>query len=188
MPQRKPSGFERARTVARQSLADLIREEQKRAQLHIRVIRKTEPSASNDRVARVIVERWIKVAQIEGGVTGALGFLGVPLNFVLFAYFQLAAIVSVAEAYGTPLAGTSGEDLILQVFGRAHGLEDVVRASPRVVGALAKALALKHGLGTLGRLMPMVAAPIAAKLNAREMQRVGDEAMRRFGHVVLIPG
>jgi hypothetical protein len=35
----------------------------------------------------------------------------------------------------------------------------------------------------------MIAAPISAKLNEREMNQVGNEAMRRFGNVVQLgPG
>lgn len=172
--------------VARKNLRELIDGERKRAQLHISIIRQTEPAASSDRIANVMVDRWCKVAAVEGGLTGALGLFGIPVNFVLFAYFQLALIVSVAEAYAISLDGEPGEDAVLNVLGRAHGIEDVIRASPRVLGAIAKALAIKHGLGSIGRVVPMLAAPISAKLNEREMTMVGAEAMRRFGNVVHI--
>lgn len=165
---------------------DLIVQERQRARFHIQLIRQVEPIASRDRVANILVERWTKVAQLEGGFTGAFGLLGVPINFLLVAYFQLALVVSVAEAYEHSLDGENGEDAILSVVGRAHGVEDVIRASPRVLGALAKALAVRHGLGTLGRLVPFAAVPISAKLNARDMDRIGEEALRRFGNVVQI--
>jgi hypothetical protein len=189
---KEPFGWpfgKRTKDAARKNLRELIAQERKRAQLHIQLIRQTEPTASNDRIAHLMVDRWSKVAAVEGGITGALGILGVPVNFILFAYFQLALIVSVAEAYHVSLEGEQGEDAVLYVLGRVHGIEDLVRAGPRVLGALAKALAIKHGLGTLGRLVPMIAAPISAKLNEREMNQVGNEAMRRFGNVVQLgPG
>ncbi len=179
----------RVKDVARKNLRDLIVQEQKRAQLHIQLIRQRDPAASNDRIANVIIDRWTKVATVEGGITGALGVLGVPVNLILFAYFQLALIVSVAESYQFPLDGEQGEDAVLYILGRVHGIEDLVQAGPRVLGSLAKALAIKHGLGTLGRLVPMLAAPISAKLNEKEMTQVGVEAMRRFGNVVQLgPG
>lgn len=176
----------RAKEAARTRLRDLIAQERQRARLHIQLIRQTDPIASADRIANVIVDRWTKVAAVEGGITGAFGLVGVPLNFLLVAYFQLALVVSVAEAYGIQLEGDSGEDALLSIVGRAHGLEDVVRASPRILGALAKALALRHGLGTLGRLVPLAASPISAKLNERDMGRIGGEALRRFGNIVQI--
>lgn len=176
----------RAREAARKSLGELIAQERKRAQLHIHIIRQMEPTASRDRIANVVLGRWTRVASVEGGLTGAMGFLGVPFNLVLFTYMQVAMVVSIAEAYEIALEGAPGEDAVLSVIGEAHGIDDVLRASPRVLGAVARALALRHGLGTVGRLVPMVAAPISAKLNQREMLRTGSEAMRRFGNVVMI--
>lgn len=176
----------KAKHAARLKLRDLIRAERQRARLHIHLIKQSEPVASPDRIALVILERWKKAAAVEGGVTGAFGLLGVPVNFLLFAYFQLAAVVSIAEVYGIELEGEAGEDALLSVVGRAHGMEDVVRASPRVLGAIAKALAMHYGLGLVGRLVPLAAAPISAKLNERDMARVGGEALRRFGNVLSI--
>jgi hypothetical protein len=176
----------RAREAAKTRLRDLIAQERNRARLHIQFIRQSEPVASNDRVAHILVERWSTVAAVEGGLTGAFGLIGVPLNLLLVAYFQLALVVSIAEAYDVGLEGDTGEEAILSVIGRAHGVEDMVRASPRLLGELAKALALRHGLGTLGRLVPLAASPISAKLNQRDMGRIGGEALRRFGGVIDI--
>lgn len=175
----------RAREAAEKRLRDLIRDERRRAQFHIDLIKRDVPY-ENDRVAQIALARWVKVAQIEGGATGALGWIGVPLDAVLFTYFQLAMIVTVAEAYGAPLEGKEGEDAVLGVLGRAHGVEDVLRASPRVVGAIARAIAIKHGLGSLGKLVPFVAAPIAARINEKGMIRTGQEALRTFGNVYLL--
>lgn len=174
------------RGMARARLRDLIDQERRRAQFHISLIRQGEPKASSDRIADVMFERWKKVSSVEGGVTGALGFAGVPLNLVLSLYCQIALIVSIAEAYDTPLDGQPGEDALLDVLGRAHGIDDFVKSSPRVLGALARSIALRRGFGTLGRLVPFVASPIAAKLNERAMHRLGLEALRRFGNVVRL--
>ena len=171
---------------ARSRLRQLIQSERRRAQWHIDLIKNVEPYASKDRVARLILERWRGVATVEGGLTGAFGLLGVPANLLFFAYCQLAVVVSIAEAYGVALDGEAGEKALLEVIGRAHGVDDLVRASPRVLGALARALAVRHGLGTLGRMVPMVAAPISARMNRVELERTGTEALRRFGNVVMI--
>jgi hypothetical protein len=172
--------------AARRQLRDLIALERKRSQFHIDLIRRVEPEASSDRLANVMLERWTKVAKVEGGVTGVLGFAGIPLNILMFAYSQLAVTVSIAEAYGIELRGESGEEALLDVVGRVHGIEDVIRSSPRVLGSLARALAIRHGLGALGRVVPLLAAPVSAHLNEREMKRVGEAAMRRFGNVILL--
>lgn len=174
------------RDLARRRLSQLIEDEQKRARFHIGLIRREDPPPSNDRVAQTIFDRWVKVATVEGGLTGAAGFAGVPLNFVLFTYFQVAMVVSIAEAYNISLTGEAGEEALLGVIGKAHGFDDLVRESPRILGEIAKAIALRHGLTAFGRLIPMVAAPISAFLNSREMRRTGNEALRRFGNVVML--
>lgn len=174
------------RAAARQRLRDLVEQERGRAQFHLDLIRRSHPQASQDRVAQLILDRWTAVAKVEGGVTGVLGFMGVPLNFLLFTYCQLALVVSIAEAYGIELRGNSGEEALVDVLGRAHGIQDLVQAGPRVLGALAKALFLRYGLGTVGRLVPLLAAPISARMNEVEMRRVGTAAMQRFGNVIML--
>lgn len=177
---------QRASVEAQRRLRDLIAQERKRARFHIDIIQRMEPDASSDRVAHVVLERWTKVATVEGGVTGAAGLFGVPLNVLLFTYFQVAVVVSIAEAYGIALEGKAGEEAVLDVIGRAHGVPDLVRAGPQVLGALARMLAMRHGLGAMGRLVPVLAAPISAVLNRKGMHRTGREALHRFGNVVMI--
>jgi hypothetical protein len=176
----------RVTVEAQRRLRDLIAQERKRARFHIDLIQRGDPSASPDRVAHVILERWTKVATVEGGVTGAAGLFGVPLNVLLFTYFQVAVVVSIAESYGIALEGRAGEEAVLDVIGRAHGVPDLVRAGPQVLGSLARMLAVRHGLGAMGRLVPMIAAPISAALNRRGMHRTGREALHRFGNIVMI--
>ncbi|MBI4816805.1 MAG: hypothetical protein HY791_11135 [Deltaproteobacteria bacterium] len=172
--------------AARTKLRELIDAERARARAHIAFVRKGEPTASADRIAEVIARRWITVSGVEGGITGAVGFVGVPLNILLLTYCQIALIVSIAECYGVALEGDAGEEALLEVLGRAHGGGDVLRASPRVLGSIAKAIALRHGMKSLGRLVPILASPIAARLNERDMEKLAELALRRFGRVVRI--
>lgn len=172
--------------AARRRLQAFIAQERERAQFHIDLIKHSEPGISQDRLANLLLDRWTKLAKVEGGVTGVLGFLGVPLNLLLFSYCQLAVTVAIAEAYGIELRGESGEDAIVDVLGQVHGIQDMIRSSPRVLGALARALAVRHGLGTIGRVIPLVAAPVSAHLNEREMKKVGAAAMSRFGNVIFL--
>lgn len=169
--------------VARIHVRELIEKERARAKIHIAWVREEEPDASSDRVARVLLQRFKKLALLEGGITGAAGFLGVPLNFVLFTYFQLAMVVAIAEVYGSSLEGEQGEEQLMRVLGRAHGMEVALRTTPRLLGALARTIAPKFGVSTLGRLVPLLSAPIAARMNAKDMERIGDEALRQFGNI-----
>lgn len=175
------------RALFRRRLADLIRDERPRARLLIRLIRSAEPGASDDRVAQILMKRWAQAAAVEGGLTGAVGLFGVPVNWVLFTYFQVAMTVAIAEVYGLVLEGESGESAVIEVIKRAHGVGEVRRAGPPLLGALARSLALRQGLATFGRLVPLVAVPLTARLNQRDLRRTGAEALRRFGNVVMLP-
>ena len=84
------------KAAARLRLRDLVVSERKRAQLHIALIKESNPDASPDRVARILVQRFKKLASVEGGITGAVGAIGVPVNFIVFTYFQLAMIVALS--------------------------------------------------------------------------------------------
>ena len=174
--------------AARRRLQDLIEYERRRAQAYISSIKRREPQASADRIAFVIMDRWTQVVRIEGGVTGVLGFIGIPLNLLMLTYCQVALVVSIAEAYSKELSGEKGEEVLLELLAQVHGVNDLVRNSPRLLGSLAAALTLRYGLGTLGRLIPLISAPISAKLNEQDMRRLGQAAMRRFGNVVMLPG
>lgn len=180
------AGLRDPKRLVRGRLSALIADERQRARFHLRLLRLAEPDASPDRLAHLFVDRWAAVAAVEGGLTGAVGLVGVPFNAVLFTYCQLAVTVGIAEIYGLELEGEPGEDAVLSVIGRAHGIEEVVRASPRVLGAVVRTLALRRGLPLLGRAVPFVAAPIGARLNRRDLARTGREALRRFGRVVMV--
>lgn len=173
-------------SLARKSIRELIIDEQRRARWYVSQLRKREPGASDDRLALLLSERFQQLAAVEGGVTGAFGLMGIPANLLFFTYSQVALVVAVAEAYRVPLDSEGGDDAVIDLIGEAHGIEDVVRATPRVLGALAKALTLRYGLGTLGRALPLLAAPISAHLNRRQMRALSELAIRRFGNVVML--
>lgn len=132
------------------------------------------------------MSRFRRAATVEGGLTGAFGLAGIPMNTLFFTYGQVALIVTVAEAYGVRLTGDGGDEALWTLLGQAHGLEDALRATPRVLGSLAKVLALRYGVGTLGRAVPLLAAPISARLNRRHMEATGRLAIQRFGNVVML--
>jgi hypothetical protein len=69
---------------------------------------------------------------------------------------------------------------LLDVFGYANGIGPMQRASPKVFGKIASVLLTRGGLGTIGKAMPLVAAPISAYLNNQHIQAVGDHAVRHY--------
>jgi len=86
----------------------------------------------------------------------------------------------VATLYKVNLKSERARGDLLDLFGYANGLGAVQRSSPKVLGGLAAKLLVKGGLPTLGRAMPLVAAPITAYLNNQHIQAVGEEAVRFY--------
>jgi hypothetical protein len=82
--------------------------------------------------------------------------------------------------YKINLKADAARNELFDIFGYANGLGPVTRAGPKVLGKLAALLLQRGGLETLGRAMPLVAAPITAYLNNQHIQAVGEEALRRY--------
>jgi hypothetical protein len=66
------------------------------------------------------------------------------------------------------------------LFGYTTGVGPLQRSGPKVLGKIAELMLKRGGLETLGRAMPLVAAPVTAYLNNQHIQRVGDHAVRSY--------
>jgi hypothetical protein len=66
------------------------------------------------------------------------------------------------------------------VLGEANGVGPLQRSGPKVLGKVAAVLAQKGGFTSLGRAMPLVAAPVTAWLNNHHIQMVGEAALRQY--------
>jgi hypothetical protein len=139
------------------------------------------PAASKRELGQRIIEDKKQVAQTGGAVAGLLGLAAIPADLALVAYLQLTLVVELAVLHGVNLKGASGREQLLDVLGFRQGdLAAAVRAAPLVASRLSK-VAMRHlGWRTLGRVVPVVAAPVSAWLNRRDIQRTGDAAVRRF--------
>jgi hypothetical protein len=58
---------------------------------------------------------------------------------------------------------------------------------PKLLGKLVQRLLSRGGLETLGRAVPIVAAPLTAHLNNRDIQRAGLAAQRFYGTMRRLP-
>jgi hypothetical protein len=106
--------------------------------------------------------------------------LSVPPDLLLMTYLQLQLLTEVATLYKVSLKSEPARNELLDVFGYANGIGPVQRASPKVLGKLAGMLLTRGGLETLGRAVPLAAAPISAWLNNQHIQQVGEHAVRHY--------
>lgn len=168
------------RTLADERLSDVVLKETVRAKSKIEDLGQRYPSAGPRELAQRMIDSKKSFAGMVGGVSGVFGVITVPADLLVMVYLQLALLVEIATLYKVNLKSDRARQELLDVFGYANGIGPLQRASPKLVGKLAALALTKGGLETLGRAMPLVAAPISAYLNNQHIQQVGEQAVRHY--------
>jgi hypothetical protein len=179
----KPLGALRPKELRRLSnerLTVLIEQEARRAKDRVDELQRTYPSAGTREIAQRLVDQKKQLASMIGGVTGIFGAVTVPLDLVGMAYLELSLLVDVAHVFKLNLRSDAAKQELLDLFGYANGIGPTQRSSPKVLGSLAAMMLRRGGLSTLGRAMPLVAAPISAYLNNQHIQKIGEAAVRHY--------
>jgi uncharacterized protein (DUF697 family) len=166
--------------LAGAKLSDLVLQEISRSRQRVTELEKRFPSAGPKELAQHLVEGKKALAGMVGGVSGVFGLISLPADMVFMAWLQIILLVDMATLYKVNLKSERARGDLLDLFGYANGLGPLQRSSPKVLGTLAAKLLAKGGLPTLGRAMPLVAAPITAYLNNQHIQAVGDQAIRFY--------
>ncbi len=161
-------------------LSDLVLQEIARSRSRIADLEKRYPSASTKELAQHLIDGKKAMAGMAGGISGIFGLISVPADLVFMSWLQIILLVDVATLYKVNLKSARARGELLDLFGYANGLGPLRRSSPKVLGGLAASLLVKGGLPTLGRAMPLVAAPITAYLNNQHIQTVGEQAVRFY--------
>jgi hypothetical protein len=170
----------RLKKLANVRVLELIDREAVRSRRRVDELRTSYPSADIRELAQRLIDHKKQLASMLGGISGVFGAATVPLDLVGMAYLQLSLLVDVATVFKKDVRTELEKQELLDLFGYANGVGPVRRSSPRVLSTLAALLLKKGGLQTLGRAMPLVAAPISAYLNNAHIQQVGDTAVRHF--------
>ena len=166
--------------LADTKLSDLVQQEVPRSRKRVTELEQRYPSASTREKAQRLIDEKKHVASMVGGVSGVFGLIGLPMDLTVMAWLQLSLLVDLATLYKVNLKSERGRNELLDLYGYAAGVGPVERPGPRVLGKVAEVLLKKGGLQTLGRAMPLVAAPVTAYLNNQHIQRVGDHAVRSY--------
>jgi hypothetical protein len=166
--------------LASAKLSDVVLQEISRSRTRVTDLEKRFPSAGPKELAQHLIEGKKALASMVGGVSGVFGIISVPADMVFMAWLQIILLVDLATLYKVSLKSERNRGDLLDLFGYANGLGPLQRSSPKVLGGLAARLLAKGGLPTLGRAMPLVAAPITAYLNNQHIQSVGDQAVRFY--------
>jgi hypothetical protein len=168
------------RRLTNARLSDLVLRETVRAKKTLDDLAQRYPSAGPREIGQRLIDQKKSMASLVGGISGVFGVLSVPPDLLVMTYLQIQLLTEVATLYKVNLKSEHARTELLDVFGYANGIGPVQRASPKVLGKLAGMLLTRGGLETLGRAVPLAAAPISAWLNNQHIQAVGEHAVRHY--------
>ena len=173
----RPASIKR---LASLRMEDVVGLEAKRARARVKTLRERYPSAGPREIGQHVIESAKGLASLSGSVSGVFGLVSVPADLVVMTWLQIRMLADIATAYGVDLRFRRARTELLGVLGEANGVGPLQRSGPKVVGKVAAVLAEKGGFASLGRAMPLVAAPVTAWLNNHHIQMVGEAALRQY--------
>jgi uncharacterized protein (DUF697 family) len=162
-------------------LEGLLLQQVARSRMRIAELEQRHPGVPRAQLAKQLIEEKKQLATSGGALAGMFGLAAIPADLTLVAFLQVQLAIELAVLHGVNLKGRSGRAELMDVLGLGEReLESLLRALPLVAGRIAAAFVRRLGWRSLGRFVPVLAAPISAFVNGRDIQRVGDEALRRF--------
>lgn len=173
----RPASIKR---LASLRMEDVVGLEAKRARARVKTLRERYPSAGPREIGQHVIESAKGLASLSGSVSGVFGLVSVPADLVVMTWLQIRMLADIATAYGVDLRFRRARTELLGVLGEANGVGPLQRSGPKVLGKVAAVLAEKGGFASLGRAMPLVAAPVTAWLNNHHIQMVGEAALRQY--------
>lgn len=172
------------RTMLRPRLLDLdgwLLAQVGRARLAVAELRHAHPSEDRGRLAQRLIDEKKQLATSAGAITGFFGWAAIPVDLAWITWLRFTLALELAVLHGINLKGRSGRAELLDLLGlRESDLASLARAVPLVAARLGSAWVRRLGWRAVGRAVPILAAPLAAWVNGRDIQRLGDEAIRRF--------
>ena len=174
----RPANLKR---LASLRLSTVVLQEARRAKRRVSELKTRYPSAGPRELSQHVIEQKKQVAALVGGISGAFGVAGIPADLVAMVFLEIQLLVDVATAHEVRLEFPRSREELLEVLGTANGVGSLGRASPKVLGKVAQVLFERGGFANMGRAFPLVAAPITSWLNNRDIQKLGDAALRHYG-------
>ncbi|MFL5450496.1 MAG: EcsC family protein [Myxococcales bacterium] len=176
--------------VAKDKLAGFYLDQIGRARKRVDDLRSKYPSAEPSEMAQRLIDQKKAWASTGGALSGLFGLISVPADIAFVTALQLALIIEIALVYRTNLKSARARGEVLEVLGYSNGADTVnlaSRAGPKLFARAAEKMLAKTSLATLGRAVPVVAAPVVAWLNNKDIQRAGEAAVRFYGTMRQLP-
>jgi hypothetical protein len=173
--------------LARERLWGIYVGEISRCRKRVDELREKYPSASSQELTQRLTDTKKTWASTGGAVSGLFGLALVPADLLFVTALQLTLIMEIARVN---LKSDRARDEVFEVLGYSNGADTVNlagRAGPKVLARVVEKLLTKRGLAQLGRIIPVLASPVVAYLNNRDLQRAGEAAARFYGTIRQLP-
>lgn len=174
----------------REKLDQLYLDEIGRAKKRVDELRTKYPSADAAELCRRLTDAKKAWASTGGALSGLFGWVTLPADLAFVAALQLSLIMEVALLHKINLKSDRAREEVFEVLGYSNGADTMnlaSRSAPKLVSRLLQRVLTKRGLHFLGRAVPVVAAPLSAHLNNRDIARAGEAAMRFYGTIRQLP-
>jgi len=176
--------------LAKDKLASLYLDQIVRARKRFDELRGRYPAAQAQEMAQRLIDQKKAWASTGGALSGLFGLISVPADIAFVTLLQVTLIMEIALVFRTNLKSTRARSEVLEVLGYSNGADTVnlaSRAGPKLFARAAEKILAKKGLAQLGRAVPVVAAPVVAWLNNKDIQRAGEAAVRFYGTIRELP-
>ena len=165
-------------------------EEIGRCRARVDEVRGKYPSAASQELSRRLTDTKKMWASTGGAVSGLFGLALIPADLAFVTVLQLTLIMEIALLHKVNLKSERARDEVFEVLGYSNGADTVNlagRAGPKLLARIAEKALMKRGLEQFGRAIPVLASPLVAYLNNRDLQRAGDAALRFYGTIRQLP-
>jgi len=173
----RPQGL---RDLALGRVSVWIEAEFSRARKRVAALQRAHPSASAKELAQRLIDQKKRAAGLVGGVSGMFGLFSIPADVAATTWLEWVLLVDIATLHGANLKSERERDELLDLFSGATGMGPMTRASPATLGRVMSRLLRSGRWGAVGRTLPLVAAPVTAYLHQRQLQSLGDQAVRHY--------
>ena len=177
--------------IVRERLWRVYVDEIGRCRARVDGVKQKYPSALTEELAQRLTDTKKSWASMGGAVSGLFGIALIPADLAFVTVLQLTLIMEIALVHKINLKSGRAREEIFEVLGYSNGADTVnlgSRAGPKVLARIAEKILAKRGLTQLGRAVPVLASPLVAWLNNRDLQRAGEAALRFYGTIRTLPG
>ncbi len=176
--------------IVRERLWRVYVDEIGRCRARVDGVKQKYPSALTLELAQRLTDTKKSWASMGGAVSGLFGIALIPADLAFVTVLQLTLIMEIALVHKINLKSERAREEIFEVLGYSNGADTVnlgSRAGPKVLARIAEKILAKRGLSQLGRAVPVLASPLVAWLNNRDLQRAGEAALRFYGTIRTLP-